>query len=144
MRRSSKWVSPRGRTPSLLRGGLCSRKHCRDAIDATVKIFGNIDVLVNNAAIQPMRYHLEDIRPQVVERCFRTNISAMFDLCQAAAPHMKPGSAMTSTTSVNAKTPQPQMLVYATTKGAIATVTVGPSCWAAQGTRVNGVVRGPV
>ncbi|MCP3728064.1 SDR family oxidoreductase [Paraburkholderia sp. CNPSo 3272] len=92
-----------------------------------------------------MHYCLEDICPEDVVRCFLTNIFAMFDLCQAAVPHKKPGSAIINTTPVNAKTPQAGMLVYATTKGAIATFTVGlAKLRAAQGIRVNWVAPGPV
>lgn len=142
---SARLVTEAGRSALLLKGDLSGRQHCLDVVDATVRRFGKIDILVNNAAVQPMHRSLDEIRPEDVERAFRTNVFAMFDLCQAAVPHMKPGSAIVNTTSVNAKMPQPEMLVYATTKGAIATFTVGlAKLLAARGIRVNCVAPGPV
>jgi len=144
-RETARWVTEAGRTPLLLKGDLASGDHCRAIVDATVKTFGRVDILVNNAAVQPMHRRLEDISADDIERTFRVNVFAMFDLCRAAAAHMKPGSAIINTTSVNAKTPAPEMLVYATTKGAIATFTAGLSkLLAARGIRVNCVAPGPI
>jgi NAD(P)-dependent dehydrogenase (short-subunit alcohol dehydrogenase family) len=88
---------------------------------------------------------LSEITAEEWDRTFRTNIYSQFYLCQAAVPHMKPGSTIVNTTSINAKTPSPQLLAYATTKGAIANFTAGlAQMLAEKGIRVNCVAPGPV
>ena len=107
--------------------------------------FGRLDVLVNNAAAQTMNEGLDDIDETTVEGAFRANVFAQIWLAQAAAEHMRPGAAMVNTTSVQAKVASPTMLVYASTKGAIASLTIGLSnLLAPKGIRVNGVAPGPV
>jgi NAD(P)-dependent dehydrogenase (short-subunit alcohol dehydrogenase family) len=79
------------------------------------------------------------------ERTFAVNVSAMFYLVKAATPHMKPGSAIINTASINADNPSPHLLAYATTKGAIQNFTGGVAqLLADKGIRVNAVAPGPV
>jgi len=80
---------------------------------------GGIDILVNNAAHQASFKHIDDISNEERERTFRVNIHAKFYLTKAAVAHMKPGSAIINTASVNSDQPNPTLLAYATTKGAI-------------------------
>jgi NAD(P)-dependent dehydrogenase (short-subunit alcohol dehydrogenase family) len=88
---------------------------------------------------------LDEISEQEWDKTFRTNIYSMFYLVKAAAPHLKPGSAIVNTSSINAKSPNPHLLPYATTKGAIANFTAGlAQLLAKQGIRVNCVAPGPI
>ena len=105
---------------------------------------GGIDILVNNAAHQaPSR--IEDISEEEWELTFRVNIHAMFYLTKAAVPHMKPGSAIINTASINADKPNPTLLAYATTKGAIQNFTAGlAQLLAEKGIRANAVAPGPI
>jgi NAD(P)-dependent dehydrogenase (short-subunit alcohol dehydrogenase family) len=80
---------------------------------------------VNNAAYQMTYESLDKISDAEWDKTFRTNIYSMFYLSKAAVPHMKPGSAIVNTSSINAKSPNPTLLAYATTKGAIANFTAG-------------------
>jgi NAD(P)-dependent dehydrogenase (short-subunit alcohol dehydrogenase family) len=95
------------------------------AADQIVAKHGRIDLLVNNAAHQASFSSIDDISDDEWDITFRTNVYAMFYLTKAAIPHMKQGSAIINTTSVNADTPSPQLLAYATTKGAIQNFTGG-------------------
>ena len=104
-----------------------------------------IDVLVNNAAAQTVNEGVDDITPEEIDTMFRTNVFAMVYLVQAAARHMKPGAAIVNTTSVQTKVATQSMLIYAATKGAIATLTIGLSnLLGPKGIRVNCVAPGPI
>src|SRR5207244_12765011 len=79
------------------------------------------------------------------DRTLAVNISAMFYLTKAALPHMQSGSAIINTASINADAPNPHLLAYATSKGAIQNFTAGlAQLLAEKGIRVNSVAPGPV
>lgn len=140
-----KWVEKAGRRCILLPGDLRDADHCRDLVARTIHAFGRIDILINNAAAQTINEGLDDIDEDSVEGAFRTNVFAQLWLAQAAAKHMKPGAAIVNTTSVQAKVASETMIVYAATKGAIASLTIGLSnLLAPKGIRVNCVAPGPV
>ena len=112
---------------------------------APLPSFGRLDILVNNAAFQRTYEKIEDITAEDWDRTFRTNIHAMFYLCQAAVPHLKPGAAIVNTTSIQSKDPSPQLLAYAATKGAVSNFTAGlAQMLAERGIRVNAVAPGPI
>ena len=139
------WVREAGRRPVLMPGDVSQQGHCREIIQQAVAEFGRLDILVNNAAMQRTHEDIGEISAEEWDQTFRTNIYSQFFLCQAAVPHMKPGAAIINTTSINAKTPSPQLLAYATTKGAIANFTAGlAGMLAERGIRVNAVAPGPV
>jgi NAD(P)-dependent dehydrogenase (short-subunit alcohol dehydrogenase family) len=144
------WVEKAGRRCLLLPGDIRDRDHCRDLVARTVAEFGRIDVLVNNAAAQTMnaaseKGGLETVDDDEMQGAFAANVFAMIRLAKAAVPHMKPGAAIVNTTSEQAKVAGKNMIVYAATKGAISSLTVGLSnLLAADGIRVNAVAPGPV
>jgi NAD(P)-dependent dehydrogenase (short-subunit alcohol dehydrogenase family) len=78
---------------------------------------------VNNAAYQMTRTSLEEVTTAEWDRTFKTNIYANFWLTKAALPHIKPGSAIISTASVNFDMPRPTLAPYAATKAAIVNFT---------------------
>jgi NAD(P)-dependent dehydrogenase (short-subunit alcohol dehydrogenase family) len=138
-------VEEAGRKAVLVPGDLSEAAHCRAVVDRAVAEFGRVDVLVNNAAHQMSFEAIDEISDEEWDYTFRTNIFAMFYLTKAATPHMAPGSAIINTTSVNADTPSPQLLAYATTKGAIQNFTGGlAQLLAEKGIRVNCVAPGPI
>ncbi len=139
------WVREAGRRPVLVPGDVAEQGHCRDIVQRAVAEFGRLDILVNNAAMQRVHDDISEISAEEWDQTFRTNIYSQFFLCQAAVPHMKPGAAIVNTTSINAKNPSPQLLAYATTKGAIANFTAGlAGMLAKKGIRVNAVAPGPI
>jgi NAD(P)-dependent dehydrogenase (short-subunit alcohol dehydrogenase family) len=138
-------VEEAGRQCVLMPGDISNAEHCRKLVAKTVDAFGRIDVLVNNAAHQMTFDAPEEISDQEWDRTFATNISAMFYLTKAALPHMPRGSAIINTASINADKPSPQLLAYATTKGAIQNFTAGlAQILAERDIRVNAVAPGPV
>jgi len=134
------------RSALLIAGDLADEAQCARVIRETVDRFGRLDVLVNNAAYQGRQAEkFEDMDAARVERTFRVNIIAMFSLVRHALPHLKPGAVILNTTSVQAYHPNPQILDYASTKGAIRTFTQGLAQeLTPKGIRVNAVAPGPI
>jgi NAD(P)-dependent dehydrogenase (short-subunit alcohol dehydrogenase family) len=142
---TARLIEEAGRKAVLLPGDISQEEQCKQIINRAVEEFGSVDILVNNAAFQMSHESLQDLSSEELDHTFKTNIYAMFYLCKAAEPHMKPGSTVVNTTSVNAYRPSPALLAYATTKGAIQNFTSGLSqLWADKGIRVNCVAPGPV
>src|SRR4051794_27862536 len=138
-------VEAAGRRCLLMPGDIKQPEHCRAIIDRAMSEFNAIDVLVNNAAHQASFSSIEDITDEEWDITFHTNAHAMFYLTRAAVPHMKPGAAIINTTSVNADKPNPHLLAYATTKGAIQNFTGGlAQLLAEKGIRANCVAPGPI
>ena len=144
-RETARHVEDAGRKALLRKGDIGSEDACEAMIRETMEQFGRLDILVNNAAHQATFAEIDDISTDELETTFRTNVFAMFWLCRAASRHMKPGAAIINTSSINATSPSPSLLVYATTKGAIANFTAGlGGLLAEKGIRVNAVAPGPI
>ncbi len=144
-RETQRLVESAHRKCVLISGDIKDPAHCREIVYKAVAEFGRIDILVNNAAHQATFSSLDDITDQEWDVTFRTNIYSMFYLTKAAVPHMKAGTAIINTTSVNADIPNPTLLAYATTKGAIQNFTAGlAQLLAEKGVRVNCVAPGPI
>ncbi|UYW27636.1 SDR family oxidoreductase [Methylorubrum extorquens] len=138
-------IEEAGRKAVLVPGNIGDAAHCKRIVDQAVEAFGRVDILVNNAAHQATFNDPEEISDEEWEKTFQVNIHAMFYLTKAVLPHMREGSAIINTTSVNADTPSPQLLAYATTKGAIQNYTGGlAQMLAERGIRVNCVAPGPI
>ena len=138
-------VEAAGRKAVLVPGDIQDAKHCRKIIAEAVAELGGIDILVNNAAHQASFKELADISDEEWELTFKVNIHAIFYLTKAAVPHMQPGSAIINTASINSDMPNPILLAYATTKGAIQNFTAGlAQLLANKGIRANAVAPGPI
>ncbi|KAK9161232.1 hypothetical protein Syun_007573 [Stephania yunnanensis] len=119
--------------------------NCKKVVEAVVNAFGRIDVLVNNAAEQYTAPSVENIDEPRIERVFRTNIFSNFFTVRHALAHMKEGSCIINSTSVNAYKGNAKLLDYTSTKGAIVAYTRGLALQlVSRGIRVNGVAPGPV
>ncbi|MGG7517678.1 SDR family oxidoreductase [Allorhizobium undicola] len=139
------WIRQAGRKALAIRGDIQNAEHCRRLIETVVSDLGGIDILVNNAAHQASFSEIGDISDEEWELTFRVNIHAMFYLTQAAVTRMKPGSSIINTASINSDTPNPSLLAYATTKGAIQNFTAGlAQMLAEKGIRANAVAPGPI
>jgi NAD(P)-dependent dehydrogenase (short-subunit alcohol dehydrogenase family) len=144
-RETARLVEAAGRKAVTVAGDLADPSHCRAIIEQAAGTFGKIDILVNNAAFQMTRESLEDIPDEEWDHTFQVNITAMFHLSKAAVKHMKAGSSIINTSSVNSDTPRPTLLAYAATKGAIANFSAGlAQLLAERGIRVNSVAPGPI
>ncbi len=142
---TARHVEAAGRRCVLMRGDIAQAAHCRAIVERAMAEFGRIDVLVNNAAFQRTYDALEDISDEEWNYTFQTNITAMFYLAKAAVPHMRPGSSIINTTSIQSDKPSPMLLAYASTKGAVSNFTAGlAQMLGSRGIRVNAVAPGPI
>lgn len=142
---TAKWVREAGRRALLLPGDVSDPQHCRDLVAKTVEKLGGIDVLVSNAAFQMTHESLDEIPDEEWDHTIATNLSAFFHLAKAAVPHMKPGSSIIGSSSVNSDMPSPTLLPYAATKAAIANMTASlAQLLGAKGIRANSVAPGPI
>jgi NAD(P)-dependent dehydrogenase (short-subunit alcohol dehydrogenase family) len=138
-------VEAAGRRCIAVPGDIRDEGHCKAIIDRAVKEFGKVDVLVNNAAFQMSRDDIAEISTDEFDRTMKTNLYAMFWLCKAAVPHMPEGGAIINTSSIQADTPSPNLLPYASTKAAIQNFTGGlAQMLGKKGIRVNCVAPGPI
>lgn len=142
---TARWVDDAGRKAVVLPGDITQEDHCRHLVRQCLENFGQLDILVNNAAFQRTYADIGDISTEEWDRTFRTNIYAPFFLARAAIPHMKPGSAIINTSSIQSRQPSSHLLAYAATKGAISNFTAGLAEMVAdKGIRVNAVAPGPI
>lgn len=138
-------VESASRQCKLMGGDIKDPNHCRAIIGEAITAFGRIDILVNNAAHQASFSSIEDVSDEEWDITFRTNIYAMFYLAKAVVTGMGQGGSIINTASINADAPSPQLLAYATTKGAIQNFTGGlAQLLAGRGIRVNCVAPGPI
>ncbi|GAA0918741.1 SDR family oxidoreductase [Pseudonocardia zijingensis] len=145
-RETARLVEEAGRRAVTVPGDLQDEAQCRAVVDRAVREFGQIDVLVSNAAYQMSQDEgIHAITSEQFDRVMKTNVYAMFWLCKAAIPHMPEGSTIITTSSVQAFNPSPHLLDYATSKAAIVNFTKGlGSNLTDNGIRVNSVAPGPV
>ncbi|OLC67824.1 MAG: short-chain dehydrogenase [Betaproteobacteria bacterium 13_1_40CM_4_64_4] len=129
----------------LLCGDLTDPKFCSDAVEATVRGLGGLDILVSNAAQQSRKESLDELTDADLDRTFRTNVYAYFRLARAALKHMKSGAAIIATSSVTGIKGSKELPDYSATKGAINAFTKTlAQALIDRGIRVNAVAPGPV
>jgi NAD(P)-dependent dehydrogenase (short-subunit alcohol dehydrogenase family) len=144
-RDTAKWVEKAGRKAVLMACDVGREEDCRQIVQRAMDEFGRIDILVNNAAHQKTVKDISELTEEEIDLTFRVNIYSHFFLCKAAIPHMKAGSSIINTASINSDDPSPQLLAYATTKGAIGNFTAGlAQMLGERGIRVNSVAPGPI
>ena len=142
---TARYVEQAGQKAVLVKGDLAEAQHCRDIIAKAVEELGGVDILVSNAAYQMTHESLDEIPDEEWDYTFDTNIGAMFHLCKAAVPHMKPGSSIIGSSSVNSDMPSPTLAPYAATKAAIANFCASlAQLLGEKGIRVNSVAPGPI
>jgi NAD(P)-dependent dehydrogenase (short-subunit alcohol dehydrogenase family) len=138
-------VEQQGRRCLLIAGDIGRESFCREAVKRTVKQFGRLDILVNNAAEQHPQKSLEAISEKQLVRTFRTNIFSFFFLAKAALPHLPRNGSIINTTSVTAYRGSASLIDYSSTKGAIVSFTRSLAhAVVKRGIRVNAVAPGPI
>jgi NAD(P)-dependent dehydrogenase (short-subunit alcohol dehydrogenase family) len=138
-------VEAEGRRCILLSGDVADAEFCRHAVRTTVKEFGKLDILINNAAFQQHVATLEDLSNEQFDRTLKTNLYGYFHMAKAAVPEMRNGGAIVMTGSVTGLLGSKDLLDYSMTKGAIhAFARSLATNLVDRGIRVNVVAPGPV
>ncbi len=138
-------VEAEGRRCFVIKGDVKDRAFCRKAVAETVAKFGQLDVLVNNAAFQVHAPSIEELTPEHFDETLQTNLYGYFWMAQAAIPHMRNGSAIINTGSVTGIDGSKALLDYSMTKGGIHAFTRAlAGQLVPRGIRVNAVAPGPV
>ena len=134
-----------GRRCLLLPGDIRKDRFCNKIVSETIKKFGKIDILVNNAATQTEQKSIENITDEQLYETFETNIFSMFRITRYAVPHLKKGAAIINTASVTAYRGSAELIDYSATKGAIVTFTRSlAASLADKKIRVNAVAPRPI
>lgn len=138
-------IEEAGRKAVMAPGDIGDARFREEVVERAVSELGGVDILVNNAAYQKPFQSIDEVTIEEWTRTFDINVHAVFHLTQLVTKRMKPGGSIINTASVNSKDPSPQLLPYATTKGAVANLTVGlAQLLADRGIRVNAVLPGPI
>ena len=143
---TARLIEAAGRRAVKVPTDLTSEDACDQLVEKTVAEFGRIDILVNNAAYQMAQPGgIEDITTEQFDRVMKTNLYAMFWLSKKSLPHMSAGASIINTSSVQASSPSPELMDYATTKAGIANFTRAlATSLGERGIRVNSVAPGPI
>ena len=138
-------VEKEGRRCILVPGDVADPAFCKRAVDQTLKAFGRLDVLVNNAAFQQHANDILDISDEHIDRTLKTNLYGYFYMARAAIPYLKEGSAIVMNGSVTGLMGSAKLLDYSMTKGGIHAFTRSlASSLVSRGIRVNAIAPGPV
>ncbi|MBF4625246.1 glucose 1-dehydrogenase [Clavibacter sp. VKM Ac-2872] len=138
-------IEEAGRKAVAIPGDIATAEFSRELVRKAVEGLGGLDILVNNAGKQQNVDALEDISDEEFDLTFKTNVYAMFWITKAALPHLKPGSSIINTSSIQAYAPSPNLVHYATTKASINAFSKGlAGQLAPKGIRVNVVAPGPI
>ena len=138
-------IKAAGRKAIAIPGDLREESFCKKLVEDAVNGLGGLDILVNNAGRQQEHESILDITTEQFDWTMKTNIYAPFWIIKAALPHLKAGSVIIGTASVQAYDPSADLYDYAQTKAATMNYIkslakqLGP-----KGIRVNGVAPGPI
>ena len=138
-------VEAEGRRCLVISGDVRSASFCERAVKQTLREFGRIDILVNNAAFQEHEHRIEDLTDEHFGLTLKTNLYGYFYMARAVVPHMKTGSSIVMTGSVTGIMGSKDLLDYSMTKGGIHAFTRSLAGHLIdRGIRVNAVAPGPV
>ncbi|WOI55545.1 SDR family oxidoreductase [Palleronia sp. LCG004] len=144
-RETKRLVEEEGSEALLIEGDLAKKANCEAAVQKTVDAFGQLDILINNAAQQYVDEDFDKLDEDLLRQMMDANVMSYMFCTQAALPHLKEGAAIVNTTSVNAFKGNDTLITYSTTRGAsLAFSRSMASNLAPRGIRVNAVAPGPI
>ncbi|MEO9966999.1 MAG: glucose 1-dehydrogenase [Reichenbachiella sp.] len=112
-------------------------------VDQTLEAFGKVDIVVNNAATNPVFGPLVNTSLDAFDKIMDVNVKGPFELVKLCAPHMTAGGSIINVSSVGGLSPEEQLGIYSVSKAALISLTkvmakeMGP-----QGIRANVICPG--
>lgn len=144
-KQTQKEVEAFSRKCTLIKGDLGKESHCKKVIETAIKKHKKIDIIVNNAGLHWEAESIENISTEQLLKTFQNNFFSYFWITKYAMPYLEKGASIINTTSVTAYRGSPQLIDYASTKGAIISFTRSLSAnLIEKGIRVNAVAPGPI
>lgn len=144
-KQTQKEVEAFSRKCTLIKGDLGKESHCKKVIETAIKKHKKIDIIVNNAGLHWEAESIENISTEQLLKTFQNNFFSYFWITKYAMPYLEKGASIINTTSVTAYRGSPQLIDYASTKGAIVAFTRSLSAnLIDKGIRVNAVAPGPI
>ena len=138
-------IEKAGRTAVAIPGDLVDERYCSSLVAQAVDGLGGLDIVVQVGGKQQTQDSLLDITTEQFDETYKTNVYSMFWILKAALPHLRPGSSIINTSSVQSYSPSPSLVDYASTKAAINVFSKALAAQLApQGIRVNVVAPGPI
>lgn len=138
-------VEEKGQQCLRIKADVRDSEQCKDAVTQTIKTFGHLDILVNNAAYQMVQFEIEDLSEEQFRRTLETNVFGYFYMLKAALPHLKEGDSIINTSSILGLIGKEFLIDYSTSKGAVNAFTKAlAQNLAKRKIRVNAVAPGPV
>jgi len=138
-------VEKHGQPCLLLKGDIRKESFCKSAVGKTIRKFGRLDILINNAAVQYESKQAADLDMAKMRETFAVNVFGMFYMVKYSLPHLKKGAVIINTSSVTAYRGSAALIDYSATKGAIVSFTRSLAAnLVKKGIRVNGVAPGPI
>ena len=116
---TKRYIESLGGECLLLSGDITNKNFCKKIVQETLKKYGKIDILINNAAVQYQQDKLENITDEQFDRTMKVNVYGMFYLTKEVLPYLKSGASIINLSSVTAFYGDPQLIDYVTTKGAV-------------------------
>lgn len=139
-----KAIEDAGQKALAFPGDLTELAQCEKIVEETVEAFGGLDIVVNNASRQIWHDSIENISDESFDQTMKANIYSSFRVTKAALPHLKPGSSIIFTSSIQAYDPSETLVDYALTKAAMNNFSKGlAQQLGPKGIRVNAVAPGP-
>lgn len=138
-------IAQAGGACDFIAGNVGDTAFCTELVAEVVKRAGGLDILVNNAATNPVYGPVVQTEGWAFDKIMSVNVKSPFELARLAYPHMKArgGGSIVNISSVAGDTPDSGLGIYSVSKAALNMLTkVLAKEWGVDGIRVNAVAPG--
>ena len=114
-------------------------------VDKTVEAYGGLDIIINNAAANPVFGPIQQTEERAFDKIIDVNLKGPFELCKKAYPVLKKrgGGSIINISSIGGLTPEPGIGIYSVSKAGINNLTKAMAQdWGADNIRVNAICPG--